>query len=170
MKKLILSFAAIILCAICVNAQKSSMHGGSSFSISGNVGPATTSDYTIAFGGNLQAAFPVASGLDLTASAGYENFSYSINFGTGTVKGHSSYIPLLGGAKFFLSPKFYGHGELGYSISTVSGGKGAFTYSPKLGYVISPNLDFAVQYLALSYSGATLSAVLASLRVNFGGK
>jgi hypothetical protein len=166
MKKLFLAFAAIILTFASVTAQK-----GTTFSISGNIGPATTTDFTIAFGADLQAAFPVGSGFDITVSAGYESFSYKINFGNNiSVTGHSSYIPLLAGAKVFFSPKFYGHGKLGYSFSTLSGGKGAFTYSPILGYVISQNIDLFAQYLGLSYSGNSLSAVLAGIRINFDGK
>jgi hypothetical protein len=103
------------------------------------------------------------TGLKITASAGYESFGYSVS---GT-KGHSSYIPLLAGAKFNLSPKVYGHAQLGYSPSTASGGTGAFTYAPSLGVMISQNFDISAKYLALSRSGSTVSAIVARLAYNF---
>ena len=171
MKKLFL-VATFIMSVVLVNAQK-----GTALSISGNVGACTTTDFTVSFGADLQAAFPVGSGFDLTASAGYQNFSYKIDFGNNNiVKGHLSYIPLLAGVKVFFSPKVYAQGKLGYSISTQSGGKGAFTYSPILGFVVGHNLELFAQYLALSYgssngstTGNTLSAVLGGVRINFGG-
>jgi hypothetical protein len=169
MKKLLLVFTAVIVTAVTVNAQKAG------FSISGNVGPATTTNYTISFGGDLQAAFPVGTGLSITASAGYQNFSYKIDFGNNNVvKGHQSFIPLLAGIRVPFSSTIYGQGKLGYSISTTSGGKGAFTYSPGIGFAVGRNVDLYAEYLALSFgsnngstTGNTLSAVLGGVRINF---
>lgn len=172
MKKLLLS-AAIVISIVSVNAQKTT-----GLSIAGNVGPATTTNFTISFGADLQAAFPVGSGLDLTASAGYQNFTYKITFApNNVVKGHLSFIPLLGGVKFFLSPKVFAEAKLGYSISTVSGGKGGFTYSPVLGFVVGNNVSLFAQYLGISFgsnggstTGNTLGAALGGVRIGFGGK
>ncbi len=172
MKKLLLA-AGVFVFATSVNAQEtktkmksSNASGATTISIAGNVGPATTTNYKLVFGGDLQADFPVATGLKLTASAGYENFGYEITTGT-ILKGHTSVIPLLAGAKFNLSTNLYGHGQLGYSLSTASGGKGAFTYAPSIGYMFSKNFDVSVKYLGLSYSGFTLGAVVARLAYNF---
>lgn len=166
MKKL-LFIAGLFALATTVNAQKTSMKSGATtFSIAGNVGPATTADYTQAFGGDIQVDLPVGTGLKITGSGGYENFGYKV----GTFKGHSSVIPLLAGVKFNLSTNVYGHAQLGYSISTASGVKGAFTYAPSVGYMFSPNFDASVKYLGLSYgngSNTTLSAVVARLAYNF---
>lgn len=173
MKKLLLA-AGIFALATTVNAQEtktkmksSNGSGATSVSIAGNVGTATTTNYTLVFGGDLQVDLPVASGLKLTASAGYENFGYKFTFGTTTVKDHISYIPLLAGAKFNLSTNLYGHGQLGYSFSTASGGKGAFTYAPSIGYMFSRNFDASVKYIGLSSGGATLGGVVARLAYNF---
>jgi opacity protein-like surface antigen len=168
MKKLLLIFTAFTLTIVTVNAQTAT-----TFSIAGNVGPATTTNYTISFGADLQAAFPVGTGLAITASAGYQNFAYKINFGNTVVKGHQSFIPLLAGIRVPFSSKVYGQGKLGYSLSTTSGGKGAFTYSPGIGFAVSRNVDLFAEYLALSFgntgssSGNTLSAVLGGVRINF---
>lgn len=182
MKKLFLA-AGIFALSATVNAQEtktkmksSNGMGKTTISIAGNVGHATTATststgvttkYDLVFGGDLQVDLPVATGLKLTASAGYENFGYKITYGSTTLKDHISYIPLLAGAKFPLSTNLYGHAQLGYSVSTVSGGKGAFTYAPSIGYMFSKNFDASVKYIGLSKNSSTLSAVVARLAYNF---
>jgi hypothetical protein len=160
MKKLLLAVAAITITAATVNAQ-------TAFSIAGNVGGGTTSGYKLVAGGDIQVDIPAGSGLKITGSAGYENFAYEVKVGTTTFKGHSSFIPILAGAKFNLSSSLYGHAQLGYSISTVNGGGGAFTYAPSLGYMISKSLDVSAKYIGLSNNG-TLSAIVARLAYTFG--
>ena len=162
MKKLLLAVAAITITAATVNAQ-------TAFSIAGNAGSGTTSGYKLAAGGDIQVDIPAGSGLKITGSAGYQNFAFEVAVpGYGTVKGHSSFIPVLAGAKFNLTSSLYGHAQLGYSISTTSGGGGAFTYAPSLGYMISKNLDVAAKYMGLSSNGATLAAIVARLAYTFG--
>lgn len=157
MKKLFLAVAAVVISAATVNAQKTT------FSLAGNIGGGTFSGGKLAAGADIQADIPATTGLKFTASAGYENFAYQY----GIAKGHSSYIPLLGGVKFDLSPKVYGHAQLGYSISTISNGKGSFTYAPSLGYMFSKNFDVSAKYLGLSNSIGTISAIVARLAYNF---
>lgn len=169
MKKLLLAVAAITISAASVNAQEKEMHkGGTTFSIAGNVGFGTTQNYKLSAGGDIQAEFPATTGLKITTSAGYQNFAYEIpNIIGGVIKGHSSFIPLLAGVKFHLGSGLYGHGQLGYSISTVKGGTGAFTYAPSIGYGFGKNLDLAVKYFGLSRSGSTIGAIVARLAYNF---
>jgi hypothetical protein len=162
MKKVLLFVAVIFVSASSVNAQ-----GKPTFSLAGNIGVGTTKYYKLVAGGDLQVDIPATTGLKITASAGYENFSYKVPVTNGTVSGHSSFIPILAGAKFSLSPKAYGHAQLGYSISTLSGGKGAFTYAPSIGYMISQNFDLSAKYLGLSFSGGTIGGVVARLAYNF---
>lgn len=163
MKKLLLAVAAIVMTAVSVNAQ-------TTFSIAGNAGSGTSSGYKLAAGGDVQVEFPATSGLKITASAGYENFAYEFNFGApvGTIKGHSSFIPILAGAKFNFSSNLYGHAQLGYAVSTVSGGGGAFSYAPSIGYMFSKRFDVSAKYLAISKSGVTVAAILARLAYTFG--
>lgn len=161
MKKLLLAVAAITITAATVNAQ-------TAFSIAGNAGSGTTSGYKLAAGGDIQVDIPAGSGLKITGSAGYQNFAFEVKVGTTTFKGHSSFIPVLAGAKFNLTSSLYGHAQLGYSISTTSGGSGAFTYAPSLGYMISKNFDVAAKYIGLSKGGATVAAIVARLAYTFG--
>lgn len=163
MKKLFLAVAAITITAVTVNAQ-------TNFSIAGNIGTGTSSGYKLAAGGDVQVDIPATTGLKITASAGYENYSYSVNLGApyGTVKVNFGFIPILAGAKFNLSTNLYGHAQLGYSVSTSSGGGGSFTYAPSLGYMFSKNFDVAIKYLALSSNGSTAGAVLARLAYTLG--
>ena len=162
MKKLLLAVAVIIMSAASVNAQ-----GKTTFSIAGNIGYGTFTYGTLAAGADIQADFQATTGLKITASAGYESFGYSAGTIPYTTKGHSNYIPLLAGVKFDLSPKVYGHAQLGYSPSTATNGTGAFTYAPSLGVMISRNFDISAKYLGLSRNGATISAILARLAYNF---
>ena len=119
MKKVLLFVAVLIVSAISVNAQNKT-----TFSLAGNIGVGTTKYYKLVAGGDLQVDIPATTGLKITASAGYENFSYKAPVTNGTVSGHSSFIPLLAGAKFNLGGKAYGHAQLGYAISTLEGGTG----------------------------------------------
>ena len=157
MKKVLLSVAVILVSAASVNAQ-------TKFSIAGNIGVVTTTYGKLAAGADLQVDLPATTGLKITLSGGYENFSYKSNSG---IKYNSGFIPLLAGAKFNLSTNLYGHAQLGYSISTVSGGSGAFTYAPSLGYMLSQNFDVSAKYIGLSNNGATSSAIVARLAYNF---
>lgn len=116
----------------------------------------------MALGADLQADFGVADALAITASAGYENYSWK---GGG---GSFGYIPLLVGAKFnFGESKAYGHAQLGYGVSTAKGGSGAFGYAPSIGYNFSPNFDASLKYLAFSKNKNTLGSVNLRLAYNF---
>lgn len=156
MKKLILSLA-ILASAFGASAQETRV------SIAANVGAPTQSGYKIAYGADLQADFGVAEALAITASVGYENYSFKI----GGTTFNNGFIPLLGGAKFnFGESKAYGHAQLGYGISTNKGGGGAFAYAPSIGYYFSPNFDGSIKYLAMSKSG-TIGSVNLRLAYNF---
>jgi len=133
-------------------------------SIAANIGAPTTTGYKLAYGVDLQADFPVASALAITASAGYENYHWKV----GGYSDNVGYIPLLGGAKFnFGESKAYGHAQLGYGIATAKGGEGAFAYAPSIGYNFSPNLDGSIKYLAMSKNGSTLGSVNLRIAYNF---
>lgn len=162
MRKLILSLA-IITIAMSASAQGQPTR----ISIAANIGAPTTTGYKIAYGVDLQADFPVASALAITASAGYENFHWK----AGGVSVNNGFIPLLGGAKFnFGESKAYGHAQLGYGVSTLAknkGGESAFAYAPSIGYNFNPNFDGSIKYLAFSKSGSTIGSVNIRLAYNF---
>lgn len=155
MKKLLLSLSILAL-GYGASAQETRV------SIAANVGAPTSTGLSLSYGADLQADFGVAEALAITASAGYQTFSIK---GGGSAKG---VIPILGGAKFmFGESNAYGHAQLGYAISTVSGGGGAFAYAPSVGYYFSRNFDGSIKYLAWSKNDYTTGAVNLRLAYNF---
>jgi hypothetical protein len=138
MKKIILALAVIFISMATTQAQKKTV-----VSIAVNAGIPTTTVYSFAVGGDLQADFAATAGLKITLSGGYENISVKSSFGGGS----AGIVPLLAGAKFNLgSEKVYGHAQLGYSVGTAKGSTGSFTYAPSIGYYFSPNFDASIKY------------------------
>jgi hypothetical protein len=83
-------------------------------------------------GGSVQADFPIATGLDVTANAGFNNF-----FGKDNVN-DISLIPVKAGLKYFPVENFYIQGEAGASFIANKDKIGAtestaFTYAPQIG-------------------------------------
>lgn len=156
--------AIVLFAAANVNAQLN--YKPTTFSLGINVGvPTSPSDfYSIAYGADLQADFAVAPTTKITASVGYENYSVKNTILSG---GHTGMVPLLGGVKFNLGEKAYGHAQLGYGFETDKGAGGAFAYAPSIGYYFSPNFDASVKYLAFSNDGSTLSSVNLRVAYNF---
>ncbi|MEO8415204.1 MAG: hypothetical protein ABI472_16215 [Ginsengibacter sp.] len=145
MKKVILVIAVTFISAAGLQAQKKAM-----VSIAVNAGIPTTTGYSFAVGGDLQADFAATEGLKITVSGGYENFSLKSSYGSGSF----GIIPLLAGAKFNLgSEKLYGHAQLGYGVSASKGGGGSFAYAPSIGYYFSPNFDGAIKYMGFDHFG-----------------
>lgn len=161
MKKLILMFAVIAVTAISANAQKSMSSKGTVISIAGNIGLPTSTGYSFAAGGDIQADFGIAESIKITLSGGYEDYSVKSSYGGGS----AYFIPVLGGVKFPFSDKFYGHAQLGYGFA--KGGGGAFSYAPSLGYNVSENFDLSLKYLAFSKSGSTLGSINLRLAYDF---
>jgi hypothetical protein len=165
MKKLIFVFAIVAFSTIGAKAQDRDDAKSTNLSIGVNVGIPTSSPsvYSLAWGVDLQAGFPVASTTQITASAGYEDFSIKSKYGSGS----DGFIPLLGGVKFNFGEKAYGHAQLGYGISTAKGGSGAFAYAPSIGYYFSPNFDGSIKYLAFSKNSVTIGTIGIRLAYNF---
>lgn len=158
MKKLIVVFSVVVFTAMAASAQDKKP---ANFSIAANVGLPTTSGVSFAYGVDLQDDFPVAASTKITASVGYEGYSYK------GISGSFGIIPILGGVKFGLGDKLYGHAQLGYAFSTSSGGGGAFAYAPSIGYYVSPNFDIALKYLASSKNGYTTGSLNLRFAYNF---
>lgn len=156
MKKIFLAVAALSISAAAVNAQNAK--GKTTFSIAGNAGSGTSQYYKLAAGGDVQVDIPAASAFKFTVSAGYENMAYEIpNPAGGFYKGHSGYIPLLGGLKVPFGGGFYGHGQLGYAINTHnnpgSNDDGNFAWAPSIGYGLGKNLDISAKYISFGPKG-----------------
>ncbi len=158
MKKI---FLAIAILAFTFNANAQD-EKSTSLSVGANIGLPTSTGYSFAYGADLQADFSVAPTTKITASAGYEGYSWK---GGG---GSTGLVPLLVGVKTFFGNggKAYGHAQLGYSFFT-KGGSGAFTYGPSVGYYVSSNLDLSLKYLAASKGGGTLGSINLRAAYNF---
>ncbi len=158
MKKIIFSIA-ILAFAFGANAQSAK---STKLSLGANIGLPTTSGLSLAYGADLQADFGVAPTTSITASAGYEGYSWKGG-------GNSGIVPLLAGAKFMFGEgsKAYGHAQLGYAFGTSKGSGGAFAYAPSVGYYVSPNFDLALKYLATSKGGGTTGSINLRAAYNF---
>lgn len=157
MKKTILAIAIVAFTTIGAHAQDVK---STSLSIAANVGFPTSTGYSLAYGADLQADFGVAATTKITASVGYEGYSWK---GGG---GSNGIVPLLAGAKFGIGEKMYGHAQIGYAFYAKGGG-GAFAYAPSLGYYVSPNFDIALKYLASSKNSYTLGSLNLRFAYNF---
>ena len=157
MKKLIFVFAVVAFSTIGVKAQDAK---STRVSIAANIGIPTSSGISFAYGVDIQADFGVAATTKITASVGYEGYSWK---GGG---GSIGIVPLLAGAKFGMGEKMYGHAQLGYALYSKGGG-GAFAYAPSLGYYVSPNFDIALKYLASSKNNYTLGSLNLRFAYNF---
>jgi hypothetical protein len=91
-------------------------------------------------GGSVQADFPIATGLDVTANAGFNNF-FGKDYTVGPVTAKYtdiSLIPVKVGLKYFPVENFYVQGEAGASFIANKNKIGAtestaFTYAPQIG-------------------------------------
>lgn len=163
MKKLLLSLALVAGLGFAANAQTEGavrkLSVGAEFGFPTEKG---SKDLLIA-GGSLQYEHPVATSLNLTASAGYLSQMY-----TGDTKDFlksigekTSYgvIPLKAGAKYYFGGNFYGAGEVGAAIGTTDGAGTAFAFAPGIGASFSvadkSSLDFGVRYENWSQDGGS---------------
>lgn len=125
--------------------------------------------HSFGIGGTVQAEYKPAEDLGLTVNAGYITYSgKTIHTPLGDVKnGSFGLIPVLGGVKYYFSPKVYGHGQLGASFGTDKGDGSLFTYSPGVGFMLSDNIDAEVKYVGMSKNSANLNSVGVRLAYNF---
>lgn len=151
MKKLILPFI-ILASAVSLHAQeirkapqKTSYSIG--IDVATPIGLLSTNLFSVVIGGSLQAEFPVSKSLSLTATSGYELWKAQKNLVT------LSFIPILGGAKYYFSPKVYSSGQLGVSIGTDKNGGNPFTYVPGIGFLLGKNIDLLLKSTGLTLKG-----------------
>jgi hypothetical protein len=147
MKKLLLT-ACMFTTAIFVDAQVSQ---STSFNIGLDaatpIGVVSTNLFSFVFGASVQAEFPVAKDMSLTGTSGYEKWQAQKNLIS------ISFIPVLGGVKYYFSPKVYGSGQVGVSIGTSKNGGNPFTYIPGIGFILGKNLDLLFKSTGLALKG-----------------
>ncbi len=151
-------FTATIASAQNLNTSQKTMNTKAKFGIAVNGGVPLTAGYKIAYGADLQVDIPVAQLVYITASGGYENFSYkTVDLGGGITvpEGNTNFLPVLAGVKFYFSQGFYGHAQAGYSFSTTKNGGGAFSYAPSIGYNLGSSVDVGLKYLNIGKSNAS---------------
>jgi opacity protein-like surface antigen len=170
MKKLFVAFIAITFITTTVNAQ-----GGTNFSIGleGTVPMGKFNDlgYKLGIGGSLQVDHKVASDMALTLNAGY--ITHNNKNSTPTYR--FNVIPLLGGIKYWFSPKVYGSAQLGAAFNSVkvnntSGNSTStgFAYSPGIGFNVANSIDILVKYFGNSVDNVAFSSIGARIAYTFG--
>lgn len=170
MKKIFLAVVAIVLAA-SVNAQL-----GTRFSIGleGAVPVGTFNDlgYNFGIGGSAQVDHKIAKDAALTLNVGYINFSNK----SSNPKYHFTVLPVLGGVKYWFSPKVYGSAQLGaaFNSAKVSNSNGAsttstgFAYSPGIGFYVTPSIDVLLKYFGNSVGSGSFSSFGFRAAYNFG--
>lgn len=167
MKKIFFA-VAIIFIATSVNAQ-------TTFSIGAEtalpVGKFNDNGYKFGIGASAQVDYKVATDMALTLNAGY----ITHNNKSSTPSFRFNVIPVLGGIKYWFSPKVYGSAQLGAAFNSVkvnnasgNGTSTGFAYSPGVGVKISNGLDLLVKYFGNSVNDVAFSSINARLAYTFG--
>jgi hypothetical protein len=73
----------------------------------------------------------------------------------------------LAGFKYHFTPKVYGSGQLGITLSIDSPGGSAFTYAPGIGFQVSHHIDVLARYETASNSGVTVGNIGVRLAYSF---
>lgn len=168
MKQLLLVLTVFITSAVTSKAQTSfsiGIEGAAPMGIFNDLG------YKFGIGGSAQLDHKVAPDMALTLNAGYITF----NNKSSSTSYRFNVIPVMGGVKYWFSPKIYGSAQLGAAFNSVkvnntTGNKTStgFAYSPGIGFNISKNLDLLLKYMGNSSDGSTFSTVGGRLAYNFG--
>ena len=163
MKKTILLFLSIVTFFTVTNAQTESDSRSSSVIFS--VGPDLSFpignnvvEYSFIAGLSAQVEYSVSPVIGITANAGYLNYSYKTVAGSG----NQGFVPLLGGVKFYISPRAFFHMQAGAAFATSSISDGAngvflksgtfFAYSPGIGHKFGKNLEGEAKFFGISNS------------------
>lgn len=124
--------------------------------------------FNLGYGGSLQYQHPVAANLLVTGSAGYTTFKVKSSIGSGS----DGAIPIKAGARYYFGENFFAAGELGAAISTETGGKTGFIYTPGIGveFPVSDkgSIELGGRYEGWSVSGGTKSFIGLRAAFNFG--
>ena len=160
MKKLCIVAVLAIFSFTSVNAQEG-FSGGLHVGIpSGDI-----SDFSgLNLGVDLSYLVNVAEGFDAGITSGYTHFTgkdQTFSNGDGgsiTIEAEGTgFIPLAGTARYSFADNIFGAVDLGYAVSTQSGGSGAFYYQPKAGWK-SETMDIFAFYKGMSKNGSTIAA------------
>ena len=150
MKRLIIGIA-MLAGASTVHAQKNIKA-----SLGAELGVATgnlNTVYSIIAGGTAQLDFKIANDAAITVNAGVLDF-VGKKIKNSNLKYQSvAAVPVLGGVKYYFTPKVYGSAQLGGTFFLKNGAGSAFTYVPGVGFKIDEKLDLLVKYTGYSDRG-----------------
>ena len=146
--------AVIVLTATSLRAQKAAKPIMFSLGVDAGLPIGNAGDvYSFIIGGSLQGEYKAATELGITLNAGYKSWSVKKDLRYLTDKKSNGFIPVLAGIKYYFTPMVYGAGQLGVSFSTESNSGSLFTYTPGVGFQISPHFDVLVKYTGMSARG-----------------
>lgn len=109
------------------------------------------SHYKFGGGGSVKLAIPVATAVDLTASAGYIAFGYS-KLNELDKAGAFTAIPFKAGLQIHTKGGLYFEPQAGFTQTKIQNeeGAGVFTYAANVGFLICKAVDLAVRYEAMA--------------------
>jgi hypothetical protein len=119
--------------------------------------------YSFGFGGSAQVEYKPDQSIGITGYGGIINFQRRKEFGPGSY----TVLPLMVGAKYYITTQLYAHGQFGAGIGISQGSVTSFAVSPSLGYFLSKNIDIEGKYLGLSNSTGSLNSLGFRIAYNF---
>jgi hypothetical protein len=173
MKKITI-FSLLICSVLFVNAQdKNSGKGNLKFSAGAELGLPIGDfgdAYSVGFGASAQGDYHLTEKLALTLNAGYITYSgKSIDLGIlGSIKPDNfNFIPVLAGAKYWITDNFYGAAQAGLSFWSAGEINGSeFTFAPAVGYKFS-QIDVQLKYNSVMAEGSSLNNLGLRVAYNF---
>jgi hypothetical protein len=131
------------------------------------------SAYTIGYGISGKLELPVSNTLSVVVTGAYNRLRYRNSPLPGVSRrDNDSFIPLKGGVRYFIDPRFYTEGELGTVIGNGSNGN-FFTYSIGTGFLIplggskSNMVDIGLRYEDWSQNRLQQFGIRAAYRFGF---
>lgn len=118
---------------------------------------------SFAVGAEAQGEYGFSEKVSGIITTGYTHFLEKNNNGL-----KFGIVPLIAGARYYASEKFFIGGQLGYGFFTSTGGGGGFAYKPQVGYKAG-NFQITGSYNAVSNNGTIGWAGLSGV-ITFGGK
>lgn len=114
--------------------------------------------YSVGLGFSAQADYYVSDKVSLNLNAGYITYQgKTIDLGIlGSIKSPSfNVIPVMAGARYSITEKFYGSAQLGLSFWSNDGFNGSdFTFAPGIGYKFS-KIDVQLKYNSIGTEGGS---------------
>lgn len=172
MKKALLVLAIIVSTSISVNAQApSGFQFGAGLHLGLTVGDFSNS-HTMGIGGELQGEYGFSEKVSAVITTGYTHFvgKSVTESGISFVYDNAGLIPIVAGARYYATPKFFVGAQAGAGIFTFMGESvTGFNWQPQIGYN-AEKFQIILNYNGLSKDGTTTSHLGLSGIYKFGGK